>query len=125
MNRAHNSLSMHCQKQYPNDFGQYVDMSTGALGGHKILLDNIDFDTVLLLIGTLHSTCIWLFLSVKSLDDGTCDLRSPCIYCIIPSQTHGSAVNQVQHNWLRPPLGVNISYGNWYFDILKSVLQLV
>ncbi len=27
------------------------------------LSDNIDFDTVLILIVTLHSTCIWLFLS--------------------------------------------------------------
>ncbi len=33
------------------------------LGGHRILLDNIDFDTVLILIVTLYSTCIWLFLS--------------------------------------------------------------
>ena len=72
MKRAHNSLSMHCQKQCSNDVGQYVDMSTGAcglanseLGGHRILLDNIDFETVLILIETLCSTCIWLFLSEK------------------------------------------------------------
>ncbi len=65
MNRTHNSLSMHCQKQYPNDVRQYVDMSNGACG-----LPNWDaigfigqFDTVLFLIGTLYSTCIWLLLS--------------------------------------------------------------
>ncbi len=34
------------------------------LGGHRILFDNIDFDTVLILIGTLYSICIWLFLTV-------------------------------------------------------------
>ena len=32
-------------------------------GGQRILLDNINFDTVLILIRTLYSTCIWLFLS--------------------------------------------------------------
>ncbi len=69
MNRTHNSLSMHCQKQYPNDVGQYVCWHVNwclwppKLGGHRILLGNIDFDTVLILIGTLYSTCIWLFLS--------------------------------------------------------------
>ena len=35
-----------------------------CLGGHRILLDNIDFDTVLIIMGTLYSKCIWLFLSV-------------------------------------------------------------
>ncbi len=33
------------------------------LGGNRILLAKIDFDTFLILIGTLYSTCIWLFLS--------------------------------------------------------------
>ena len=70
MNRTHNSLSMHCQKQYSNDVGAvcwHVNwcLWSPKLGGHGILLDNMDFDTVLILIGTLYSTCIWLFLSVN------------------------------------------------------------
>ena len=32
----------------------------------------------------------------------------------IPQKGHGSV--KVLHNWLRPPLGVNIRYRNWYFD---------
>ena len=70
MNRTHNSLSMHCQKQYSNDVGAvcwHVNwcLWSPKLGGHGILLDNMDFDTVLILIGTFYSTCIWLFLSVN------------------------------------------------------------
>ncbi len=42
---------------------------TPKLGGHRILLDNIDFDTDLILIETLYSTCIWLFLSVYVIGD--------------------------------------------------------
>ncbi len=34
-----------------------------------ILLDNIDFDTVLIVIGTLYSTCIRLFLLVSDMED--------------------------------------------------------
>ncbi len=48
------------------------------LGGHRILLDNMDFDTVLILTGTLYSACIWLFLS--DFTERSSRIKNPCCY---------------------------------------------